>query len=406
MAPDDAGNGLAMRMGMFLEALKGLGELEVILLPVFGPVAADSPLCQRLGIRPHLVQVSGRTDTHFSILSSIADPQTRLEAFIRYGQPSVSSYLSVPVQEEIHRFASERSFDLVHVARSYLLPVINAWLRETRPIVSVDLDEDDRETHRRIAGLHAIRGDDFMAKWLEAEALAFDRVIAQWLPQTDLSFIATQQECVAIAQRHGVCPTVITNTVAMPSVRKRNPLDHSLLFVGGFGYFPNLDAAYWLLETVLPELMGRLDCAVPVTMVGSNAPKRLMALAKDMGVAVIEHAGDLAPIYARASIALVPLRAGGGSRIKLLEAAAHRVPVVATIMGAENSGLEDGRHIWIADTPRAIVEACLTIWQAPEEAARRADSARQLVETFHSRPVMISTLKTRFANHIANLAEH
>ncbi|MEP9390172.1 glycosyltransferase family 4 protein [Mesorhizobium sp. KR9-304] len=399
--PDDAGNGLAMRVGVFLEALSSLGELDVILLPMFGTAEAESALCRRLGVRPHIVPVVGRAETHFSIVASMADPQARAEAFIRYGKPSLSAFLSVPVLREIQVLTAERGFDLVHLARSYLLPAAGIWSPGQKPTVSVDLDEDDAETHRRIGALHARRGDDFRAKWLEAEARAFDRLIEIWLPRTDLSFIATERERDAIAERYRVRPLIAGNTVAIPPAASREPPDRTLLFVGGFGYFPNLDAACWLLEEVFPQLINRCGTAVSMTLVGRNPSRRLLALAEQTGVQLLQDVTDLAPLYARASIALVPIRAGGGSRIKLLEAAAYRVPIVATSAGAENSGLDDGSEIWVADTAEAIVEACVAIWAEPAEAMRRSAAAREIVVARHSRPAMVSALRSYFASHLS-----
>ena len=399
--PDEAGNGLAMRMGVFLEALSGLGELDVILLPMFGTAEPESALCRRLGVRPRIVPVLGRAETHFSLVAGLTDSQTKLEAFIRYGKPSLSAFLSVPVLHEIRLLAGGQGLDLIHLARSYLLPATDIWPAGQKPTVSVDLDEDDVETHRRIALLHAHRGNDFSARWLEAEAQAFDRLIGKWLRRADLSFIATQRESETVAERYRIRPRVAENTIAIPPAVERKPSEHTLLFVGGFGYFPNLDAAYWLVETVLPQLQERCGSAVSLTLVGRNPPRRLIALAEQSGAEVLQHVSDLAPIYARASIALVPIRAGGGSRIKLLEAAAHQVPVVATSAGAENSGLRDGSEIWIADTAEAIVEACLAIWTAPEEAERRAVAAREMVVSRHSRAAMISELRNYFSSKLS-----
>jgi len=404
--PDDAGSGLAMRMGTFLEALAGLGDVEVVVLPVFGNTGAEGTLCARLGLRPRVVPVSGRADTHFAIVSGLSDPQARLDAFIRYGKPSAAAYLSVPVLQELRELVADRRFDLVHVARSYLLPAVNVWHRGKSPSVSVDLDEDDGETHRRIAALHAARGEYLVARWLEAEAAAFDRLVETWLPRADLSFISAEQESHAIARRCGTRPMIAGNTVAAPATVIRQPVERSLLFVGGFGYYPNLDAAYWLLETVLPKLRERYGKDVSLTMVGRNPPKRLLTLADAWAAEVLDRVDDLAPLYARASIALVPIRAGGGSRIKLLEAAAHEVPIVATSAGAENSGFEDGREIWLAETAEAIVESCLKIWQEPDEVLRRTAAAKEMVVSRHSRSAMILALKSCFAGKLSGPAVH
>jgi glycosyltransferase involved in cell wall biosynthesis len=398
--PSDAGNGLAMRIGIFLEALCRLGEVELVVVPIFGMRGSTNALCRRLDIRPRFL--SQRADTQFAILRSLSDQEARLDAFARYGRPSLTAHLSVPVLQDLRDFVAARRFDLVHIARSYLLPAIDVWPEKQRPPVSVDLDEDDVETQRRIAKLHVLRGDEFAGKWLEAEAVALDRLIARWLPSADGAFVSTRSEREALAVRYRVVPPIVVpNAVAIPPKTVRDPSGCALLFVGGFGYFPNLDAALWVLEAVLPALRDRLGEPVSMTMVGGTPPPRLSVLAARLGVDVLDDVRDLSPVYARSTVALVPVRAGGGSRIKLLEAAAHCVPVVATSIGAENSGLTDGREIWIADTPGAIVEACLDISRNPAEAGRRAEAAKAFVEAHRSRSMVLSTLRASFARGFA-----
>jgi glycosyltransferase involved in cell wall biosynthesis len=221
-----------------------------------------------------------------------------------------------------------------------------------------------------------------------------------------MAFIATSREAALIGARHEVRPIVVPNAVALPPLTSRAPGAGTFLFVGGFGYFPNLDAALWIVEAIVPALRQRLGAAASVTLVGRNAPERLTTRAARAGVRILGAAEDLAPVYAEACAALVPLRAGGGSRIKLLEAAAHGVPVVATTLGAEDSGLEDGRHIWIADTPEAIADACAAIRRNPETAAQRAASAYAFVAEARERTAAISTLRAHFATSIATAHEN
>jgi len=398
MSPDRAGNGLAMRSGVFFEALHRLGEVEVLVLPVFGPAAAGSALCRELGIGTHAIELSGRAETHFALLSALPDPAARLEAFRRYGKPSASAWLSRTVLAEIGGFAARGRFGLVHVERAYLLPALGAL--PAGPLVCVDLDEDDARTLRRIGGLHAARGEGDRAAWLDAEAAAHERLVAEWLPGADLSFIATEAEAEIMAARHGVRPEIAPNAVAIPARAAREPDGTNLLLVGGFGYYPNLDAALWLMEAVFPRIR-RVRGDATLTLVGRNPPRRLLELATQPGVELLDAVDDLAPLYARAAIALVPIRAGGGSRIKLLEAAAHGVPIVSTSAGAENTGFRDGVDIAIADTPDAFAEACLDILARPGEAARRASAAHRIVASRHSREAMISRLETRFRGALA-----
>src|SRR5262249_2536896 len=90
--PAAGGNGLAMRLGLFLEALVRVGDVQLVVLPVSGPPVA-SALCERLGVQPHFVPVSGRADTHFSLLAGLRDDRERLAAFADYGRPSLTAGL-------------------------------------------------------------------------------------------------------------------------------------------------------------------------------------------------------------------------------------------------------------------------------------------------------------------------
>jgi glycosyltransferase involved in cell wall biosynthesis len=396
--PADAGNGLAMRIGMFVEALDGLGAVDILVLPVATRDTGSTPLCRRLHIRPTVIEIAGRGDTRLAIIRSMTNARARLDAFRQYARPSLSGFLSAPVLGGVRDYISKRaySYDVIHIARSYLLPVIDVLPNSQGSIVSFDLDEDDAETCRRIGRLQGSRGDLFMQEWNEAEALAFERQIADWLPRVDLSFIATETEQRVIATRYGTRPIVAGNAVALPESAGRLAKAGELLFVGGFGYPPNFDAAMWILDDILPRLTERANASVSLTLVGRDPPAELIQQAARRGATLRADVEDLAPFYRQASIALVPLRAGGGSRIKLLEAAAYGVPIVATSVGAENSGME--ADLWVADTSDELSSACLAIWADPGEAARRASAARARVIELFSREAMISTLRGHFAN--------
>jgi len=396
--PSDSGNGLAMRIGVFVEALARLGEVDLIVLPLFGADISPNALCRRLDISPTVVQTDGRAATPFALLRQIADPQARLASFREYGKPSLSAFVSVPVLSDIRQETSDRLYDLVHVARAYLLPVIDVWPKGKRPVVSVDLDEDDVRTQESIAMLHRRRGDGDAGDWVDAEAAAFARLLDQRRADTDFAFVSTDLDRHSLRLRSPKTNLLLAeNAVATPPLTTLEPRGSHLLFVGGFGYFPNLDAASWILDTIWPRLAASLSDRPSLTIIGRNPPLPLRERARLAGAKVLDDVEDLAPFYARANVALVPLRAGGGSRIKLLEAAAYGVPIVATTIGAEGTSMQDGEDLWLADTPEAMVEAIMDVLRSPAEAARRAANARASVDRFHSRQASISALSSQFA---------
>jgi glycosyltransferase involved in cell wall biosynthesis len=147
------------------------------------------------------------------------------------------------------------------------------------------------------------------------------------------------------------------------------PPHHDLVFVGNLSYGPNADGARWLCREVLP----RLDRPT-VALVGSRPGPEVLELEADPRVTVAADVPDVTPWYRASSVAVVPIRAGGGTRIKALEALAHRRPVVATNAGARGLALagSDG-PIVTADTAGAFAAACQRLLDEPALAERLAE---------------------------------
>jgi hypothetical protein len=140
---------------------------------------------------------------------------------------------------------------------------------------------------------------------------------------------------------------------------------NDLLFVGNLSYAPNVDAVEWLAGEIMPLLDG-----VNLAVVGSNPDPAVRALASDR-VRIAADVPDVAPHYADSRVAVVPIRAGGGSRIKVLEAYAHSRPVVATSAGIRGTELGDGPGPALqADDPQGFAAACRRLLDDPALAAR------------------------------------
>jgi glycosyltransferase involved in cell wall biosynthesis len=128
-----------------------------------------------------------------------------------------------------------------------------------------------------------------------------------------------------------------------------------LLLAGQLTYGPNIDGARWFVHEVLPLLRERVP-GVQVALVGRTTPE-VDALGRVADVDVRGYVADIDVELARADLVIVPLREGSGTRIKILEAWAHHLPVVSTTVGAEGLGVEDGREVLLADDPEAFADA-------------------------------------------------
>ncbi len=145
---------------------------------------------------------------------------------------------------------------------------------------------------------------------------------------------------------------------------------HEILFVGSLDWRPNLDAVTWFLDEILEPLREREPRAV-LQVVGRNAPQWLLDRVRSIdGVDVHGSVPDVRPFVARAAVCAVPLRIGGGSRLKICEALSMERPVVSTTVGAE--GLELGDGIVRADGAQAFADALAETMANPAAAKARA----------------------------------
>jgi len=150
-----------------------------------------------------------------------------------------------------------------------------------------------------------------------------------------------------------------------------------LVFVGTLGYGPNRDGVLWLLREVLP-ILETLTPRVEVRVIGDRADD-LGRLAENPRVRVQGYVEDLDAALSQAAVAVVPLRTGTGTRLKVLEAFAHRVPVVSTSVGCDGLDVVHGEHLLVADSAVGFARACAAVLGDSEMGEGLAARAEALV---------------------------
>ena len=141
---------------------------------------------------------------------------------------------------------------------------------------------------------------------------------------------------------------------------------------------PNIDGMHWFLSDVLPLIRARKpDCRLAI--VGRNPPPSLIGAAENESITVTGTVPDVRPYLWTSAISVVPLRVGGGTRLKIFEAMAAGTPVVATAIGAEGLPVRHGETIRIADTAEALADECLDLLEDTHAQATMAESALQMV---------------------------
>ena len=158
----------------------------------------------------------------------------------------------------------------------------------------------------------------------------------------------------------------------------------NLVFLGSMDWMPNIDGAVWFVREVLPLIRRRRpDCSLAI--VGRRPTSEVGKLAEsDSGITVTGTVPDVRPWLFGSLAAIVPLRIGGGTRLKIYEAMAAKVPVVSTTIGAEGLDVADGENIHLADMPDDFAARCVALLDSESERERLASNAWDMVASSYS----------------------
>jgi glycosyltransferase involved in cell wall biosynthesis len=376
--PAPSGNGLAMRAELFRLAAAHDGAVETVVVPVAGGARSGAitvepdPALARAGLR-----------------SLLAEPAWRERLAAAQTLPRAARVASPGLVEIVARRLGARSFDALHVTRAYLAPLGVALAERLQlKVRTLDLDDDDAAA---FASVHRDR----------AEAAAYERLIDVFGGLYDGLCAASADDAASIAARHRLSVEHVPNAVAIPPTvpRRQHAAELRLLFVGSLTYPPNVEAVEVLVRAILPRLQRLLgERQISVTLVG-RAGAEVERLASP-AVTVRGFVEDLAPLYAQADAVVAPLRTGAGTRIKLLEAFAHDVPVVATPAAVEGLAVLDGRHLRVCADPDGLAAAVADLAADPALGAQLAEQAARLVRERYSHAAVIPRVRA-FLSHAA-----
>ena len=369
VVPALTGNGLAMRAGMVLEALAEHHRVSLLVVRLHPSPEARIPAVFR--------RLCHRT--------SIVDPAK--------GSSSFSPALRL-VRSRTRPFDQlrEAPFDTIHAFRLAMAPYASRFIadRSRRPRLDLDLDDIESRTHRRLASLCRVNDDRARAAFEDRQAELADAAESEALLEFDRIYVCSQADRALIEGRAGGVVAVLPNAVRLPASTAPPPDRGAFrfLFVGTLGYYPNEDAVLWLCREIAPRLRESTRSAIEIDVVGGGASPRLRAETAAAGVNLRGPVSRLSPLYRRASAVLAPIRAGGGTRIKIIEAWSHRRPVVSTSLGAEGLDAGHEQQILLADDPELFCQACLRLMNDRGLAARLVESAHDLFRRRYSPEAM------------------
>ncbi|WP_461058614.1 glycosyltransferase [Silanimonas algicola] len=248
-------------------------------------------------------------------------------------------------------------FQLVIVSRHYVLSPLLPLLRRHAPQARIVFDTVDLH-HLREQREAEERGDDALmraAARTRAEELALiGSVDRTWV-------VSTVEKALLAESAPGAAIDVVSNIHRVRGAGPPMAARSGLLFVGGFRHPPNVDAALWLANDILPRIREhRPD--ITLSLVGSEAPPAVLALGERPGITVHGHVPDLEPLIDAHRFSVAPLRYGAGVKGKVNQALAHGLPVVATRCAVEGMGLVHGIDALVADDAAALAATILAAY--------------------------------------------
>jgi glycosyltransferase involved in cell wall biosynthesis len=154
---------------------------------------------------------------------------------------------------------------------------------------------------------------------------------------------------------------------------------NNLVFTGSMDWLPNEDAIQYFIKEIMPLIRQSVP-GVVLTVVGRNPYQSLVDLSKrDSSVVVTGRVEDVRPYMERASVYVVPIRIGGGTRLKIYEAMAMEKPIVSTTVGAEGLPVKDCEELLLADEPSSFAEAVVRVLQQEAFATELGNRAARVV---------------------------
>ncbi len=277
---------------------------------------------------------------------------------------------------KIQKMLEEEKYDLVHFLTFY--PAV--YLPFVRGLGYKTLMGNDNLEHR-LYQRYADQQKFPPLRWLlTIDIFKIKKFEEKLWGLADINVALSEGDAEVVSKVTGKnCPVIpnAVDTAGFSEISKEPHEELVCLFVGDFTYRPNQDAVKWLVENIIPNKYQSSN--VKFLLVGRNPTNYIKNLASE-NIIVDGGVEDIRDAYARADVFVVPLRVGGGTRLKILEAMAAGLPIVSTTIGAEGLDIKDGENILLADEPQDFAEKIDLLLKNPARRGKIGNAGRLLVQ--------------------------
>ncbi len=280
----------------------------------------------------------------------------------------------------LHAFNSTSSFDAVHADQLNMAP----YALEMRAFRVLDAHNAVWRIAERLAQAMSPGWARAVASWEARRLKAYEgRVCAAF----DQVLTVSEEDRRALEEAAGRPLPGTTIPIAIdpadfPPIPGA-PEAKGVLHIGGLHWPPNAEGVRWFLREVWPRVRSK-EPEARLFLIGARPPRDLRSwAARDPSVVVPGFVADPTPYWQQSAALIVPVHAGSGVRVKILEAWSRGVPVVSTSIGCEGLKAQHGENLWIANSPEEFAHAIVTILRTPSEARRLSEAGKATIHAYY-----------------------
>jgi len=326
----------------------------------------------------------------------------RIRSMLLRRNNSLLSHADLHLTPRIRQLTSKRQYDYVIVTHCFLGHLLPR-LRKLQPNAVLVTDSHNFETD--LSRQYALSQSSLLRKAYFLLASRWNKKLEERIcDRTDLLFATSKPDtdsfsALSPVNKHKV--HLIPNFVDARSyesarIGERERESPSVIFPGTMSYFPNVNGALYFYRSIYPLIKAALP-GISWHIVGRDCHPDVAVLAEqDPSIVITGYVPDVGVYMRKASVVIVPLLEGGGTRLKVLEAWACGTPVVSTAKGAEGIACENDRDICLADEPQAFADAVIKLIRDRDFSLRIADNARVQLLNLYEREAVRRKLLSHF----------
>lgn len=390
--PYHKSGGIYNRMLMFIDALRDVEELD--LLFYVSPEIDISP--DSIRQYEQILQEKWHPRIKLFLCPQEVKHLSRskfdrqLRGIFDFRQQDIVSAANGKAQLQAFESCLERNPDFILV--NYLtstLPILKT--KKRLPPILFDLNDVE---HKKLLSITRKPTKNPLTKLYHLQVPNLKRGECQAIRAMQKTFVCSEVDREYLSQNLGLKNVeVIPNSATLQDFQE-TVQQLTLLFIGSYGYLPNIEAANYLIEEVFPKVKQKVPNAKLI--IAGGPPEQIPAYQNNpQDVEFTGFVDDLTALYARSRVICCPVFSGSGTRVKLLEAGAYGKPIVSTTLGAEGIGLIDRRSFLEYNTAESFAQGCIELLQNDTLCRSLGINVHMLIQRQYQRPMIVEKIQSK-----------